>query len=654
MSERYGLTPAALYARVSSDRQDVDLSVAAQLRALRDYAEKNGYVVAREYIDEAESGRIADRPQFRRMLDEASLADSPFQEILVWKFSRFTRKREHAVAFKSMLRKRGIRVTSITEHADDSPTGKLMEAIIESVDEFYSENLAQEVLRGMREAASRGFWIGTYSPYGYRKVPVQDGAKKRPKLELDPPADGVVRRIFQMALLGTSILDITKTLNKEGIASPQGRRWTKTTIHRILTNESYTGTLVWGTRAKDNVPPVRVEDAFPAIVSRSDFERVSAILGSKAPAKIHPRRAASPYLLSGIVRCETCGKALTAHEAKSGQFTYYVCHSLLKQGQGACDTPRLNAKRFERMIIDAIRENILTESNIRDLVKLVNEELDSVIREQRERVEAIDEELNEIRRRLDRLWQAVETTDLEINDILPRIREHKERQEKLEMAADEARAILSVRMRGLGDEDAIAGYVKEMSEFLMESKLTETRAFIRSFVKEIGVVPGKATIRYTIPIFQSTTNASVLVGGELGRGRITDSRSIRRFVYLPTVVPPQWDTYCRPKASAFSLSQSPRSVLPVGEPSEVSNPATSSRVSTTSRRRRATSQGRAQPRDADVCGCWQSRPPPKPATQKAIERESLRPSASTTRLTCLEPASTAWAARSPAYMGWTG
>ncbi len=494
------LTPAALYARVSSDRQDVDLSVAAQLRALRDYAEKNGYVIAREYIDEAESGRIADRPQFRRMLDEASLSESPFQEILVWKFSRFTRKREHAVAFKSMLRKRGIRVTSITEHADDSPTGKLMEAIIESVDEFYSENLAQEVLRGMREAASRGFWIGTYSPYGYRKVPVQDGAKKRPKLELDPPADGVVRRIFQMALLGTSILGITKTLNKEGIASPQGSRWTKTTIHRILTNESYTGTLVWGTRAKDNVPPVRVEDAFPAIVSRDDYERVSAILESKAPARIHPRRAASPYLLSGIVRCETCGKALTAHEAKSGQFTYYVCHSLLKQGQGACDTPRLNAKRFERMIIEQIRENILAESNIRDLVKLVNEELDSVIREQREKVEAVDEELNEIRRRLDRLWQAVETTDLEINDILPRIREHKERQEKLEIAADEARAILAVRMRGLGDEDAIAGHVKEMREFLMESKLTETRAFIRSFVKEIGVVPGKATIRYTIPM----------------------------------------------------------------------------------------------------------------------------------------------------------
>ena len=146
MNDRPDPTPAALYARVSSDRQDVDLSISAQLRALRDYAERNNYAVVREYGDEAESGRVADRPQFRRMLDAAGEAGAPFREILVWKFSRFTRKREHAVAFKSMLRRRGIRVTSITEHADDSPTGKLVEAIIESVDDFYSENLAQPIL----------------------------------------------------------------------------------------------------------------------------------------------------------------------------------------------------------------------------------------------------------------------------------------------------------------------------------------------------------------------------------------------------------------------------------------------------------------------------------------------------------------------------
>ena len=115
MNELDDYTPVALYARVSSERQDVDLSVAAQLRALRDYAAKNGYLVVREFVDEAESGRIADRPQFRKMIDDATQAQAPFREILVWKFSRFTRKREHAVAFKSMLRRKGVRVVSITE-----------------------------------------------------------------------------------------------------------------------------------------------------------------------------------------------------------------------------------------------------------------------------------------------------------------------------------------------------------------------------------------------------------------------------------------------------------------------------------------------------------------------------------------------------------
>ena len=371
MTEQPDPTPAALYARVSSDRQDVDLSVSAQLRALRDYAEKNGYLVAREYVDEAESGRIANRPQFRKMLDAASADDAPFEEILVWKFSRFTRKREHAVAFKSMLRRRGVRVVSITEHADDSPTGKLMEAIIESVDEFYSDNLAQEVTRGMREAASRGFWVSSQAPYGYRKVHVQDGPKKRPRLDLDPPADSIVRRIFDMTLQGQSVLDIVRTLNDEGIPTRNGGRWAKNTIHKMLTNEAYVGALVWGKGARDKAPPVRVDDAFPAIVTREEFEHANQLLQSRAPKVVHPRRASSPYLLSGLLKCESCGRTLTAAEAKSGKYTYYVCQSLLKRGKEACATPRLNARHFEETIIGQIREHILTESNIRDLVRML-------------------------------------------------------------------------------------------------------------------------------------------------------------------------------------------------------------------------------------------------------------------------------------------
>ena len=393
MGERNGHTPVALYARVSSDRQDVDLSVAAQLRALRDHAKKNDYLVVREFVDEAESGRVADRPQFQEMLDEAKSPQAPFREILVWKFSRFTRKREHAVAFKSMLLRKGIRVVSITEHVDDSPTGKLMEAIIESVDEFYSENLAQEVVRGMREAASRGFWVASYAPFGYNRVMVQDGPKKRPTLEPEPDSSLIVKRIFDMADAGKSTLDITRILNEEGIASPRGKPWGKTSVHAILINEAYTGTLVWGVNAKDKADPVRAEEAFPAIVTTAQFRRIRKLMRSRAPRRRNPRRVASPFLLSGLVKCRTCRRALTGQYSKSPRYPYYVCQSLVKRGRGACDAPRLNARRFEQLVVSKIRTNILTESSIRDLVKVVDEEMDDVAREQRKRVQTIDSEL---------------------------------------------------------------------------------------------------------------------------------------------------------------------------------------------------------------------------------------------------------------------
>ena len=146
-----------------------------------------------------------------------------------------------------------------------------------------------------------------------------------------------------------------------------------------------------------------------------------------------------------------------------------------------------------------IRENVLTESNIRDLVKLLDEEMDGVAAEQRKRLETIDEELEDVKRRLGRIWQAIETTDIEMSDASDRIREHRERKEKLEIATEEARALLAERRVMLDSADTIATFAEEMSEFLKTSELTETRAFVHSFVKEIEVKPGRAAIVYSIP-----------------------------------------------------------------------------------------------------------------------------------------------------------
>ena len=280
MKERQEPIPVAIYARVFT--QDVDLSVDAQLNVLRDYSRENDYVVVREYVDEDERRHIVNTRQFGKMIDEAGLPETAFKKILVWKLSRFTRRPEHDVALRSMLRRRGVRVVSIAEDVDNTPTRKLMEEVVEFMDEFRSWNLGLDVARGMWEAASRGFWISSHVPFGYKRVSVQDGPKKRSKLETDAATAPVVKRIFDMAEAGRTMVDIVRILNEEGIASSRGKPWSKTSVHSILTNEVYTGTLLWGVNAKIKTDPVRVEKAFPAIVSKAQFRRVRKQMTSGA------------------------------------------------------------------------------------------------------------------------------------------------------------------------------------------------------------------------------------------------------------------------------------------------------------------------------------------------------------------------------------
>ena len=260
------------------------------------------------------------------------------------------------------------------------------------------------------------------------------------------------------------------------------------------------GTLVWGTTAKDGTPPVRVESAFPAIVTVEEFQRVKRLLKSRSPKTVHPRRAASPYLLSGLATCALCGKLLTAAEAKSGKYTYYVCQSIIKSGSGSCETPRINAKLFEETIIRNLRENVLSEGNIRSLVQALDEEMDGLAHEQRGQMDSIESELEDVKRRLARLWNIIETTDMEMADAAERVRELRDRREKLEQAASAARAIVAERRAFLDRAETVAAFAADMSEFLRTSELTETRSFIRSFVKEIQIRPGKASIIYTIPL----------------------------------------------------------------------------------------------------------------------------------------------------------
>ncbi len=523
------LTPAALYARVSSDRQDVDLSVSAQLRALKEYAKANGYSVAREYVDEAESGRVANRPQFREMIEEGGKPKAPFEVILVWKFSRFTRKREHAVAFKSQLRRKGIRVVSITEQAEDNATGRLLEGIIESVDEYYSENLAQEVVRGMREAASRGFFLGSNAPFGYRKIKVSDGAKERPTLEVDPATAPVVREMFEKSLRGSGLKEICKELNDRGITN-RGKRWYKGTLHYVLRNEAYTGTAVWGKTSKgqEAQDPVRVEGAWPALVSRELFDDVQQAMSDRAPKVQRPARVGSQYLLSGLLKCGVCGKPYSAQGAKSGQFAYYICGTLFREGAGTCSARYLNAPKLETFVVEKIRERILNEETIVALVTLVAEEIDAMAGELAGRLEVVEAELGDVRKRLEKLYEAIETSELTLEVLSPRIMSLRHREEQLEAAKEDAETRLEQRRVALPDTEEIVRYVADFRDFLKDGTIPERKALIRNFVEGIEVMGDEATLTYTVPMPSD--------------GVMSESASVLDFVKSG---PPDWTRTCQ-------------------------------------------------------------------------------------------------------------
>jgi len=490
----------ALYARVSSDRQDVDLSISAQLKALREYALRNGHQVVKEFVDEAETGKTTARPAFKEMIAIARRPNKPFEQILVWKYSRFARSRKDSIVYKAMLKKAGVMVVSINEPFDDTPTGRLMEGIIESLDEFYSDNLGEDVTRGMRESAQRGFYLSARAPYGFKKIKVQDGNKERTKLEPEPNQAGIVSDIFNGIVNGKGLLEIAKELNARPIPGPKGKGWGKTGVYSILTNEIYTGVFVWGRNSKRGNEPVRVENACPAIIDRETFLKVQGLMKERAPVKVHPKRASSPFMLSGRAYCGYCGKALVGTYAKGGRFSYYVCGTLNKKGSGACQAKYINAEKFESLVVEQINKRIFSKDHLINLVRMVNEEVDSTMNSNRDELNLITDTIEDINHRLERLYDAIETGKLDLDDIAVRIRELRGRQDKFQARRMEIENQMSDRKVDLADLENITECVDDLRELLTEGSSAERRTFIRGFVKEVKVTGNEVVLSYTMPL----------------------------------------------------------------------------------------------------------------------------------------------------------
>ena len=369
---------AVLYARVSSEKQaEKDLSISAQLKALRNYAASHGYDIVREFIDEAESARTADRPAFQEMIALAKSKTKLFDAVLVWKLSRFARNREDSVIYKSILRKHGIQVTSINEQVDDSPAGLLLEGVIEVIDEFYSANLSQEARKGLREAASRGFFPGGTVPTGYKLRVTDDDRTKRKALVVDDDFAPVVKRMFNLCLAGNGAKEIARALNDECVKIRSGHFWTKATVLYALKNQMYTGDFVWPhqRRLRRGEKQVVIKNHHPEIIDRQTYDAAQKLISARAFLSVHPRRVSSNYVLSGLLYCDKCGKAMLGGAAKSGRYRYYGCYSRIRISDSACSCRPINCVNIEKAVVDKLKEHVLTEENLIELLRLTNAEI---------------------------------------------------------------------------------------------------------------------------------------------------------------------------------------------------------------------------------------------------------------------------------------
>lgn len=226
---------AAAYIRVSTDDQ-LEFSPDSQLKRIQEYVKHHNFSLPENliFIDEGISGRHAkNRPEFMRMIGMAKQKPRPFEKILVWKFSRFSRNRQESIFYKSMLRKEcGIDVISVSEQLSDDPTSILIEALLEAMDEYYSINLAQEVKRGMQEKYSRG-GVVSVPPFGYKmgKKDFEIDVKKAPYVEM----------IYEAFLNGEKTREIAKKLNSIGVKTKRGNLFETRSVEYILSNPVYTG-----------------------------------------------------------------------------------------------------------------------------------------------------------------------------------------------------------------------------------------------------------------------------------------------------------------------------------------------------------------------------------------------------------------------------
>ena len=348
------LTPkrAVSYIRVSTREQaqrggsEEGFSLPAQREANKRKAQSMGALVVKEFADRGESARSANRPELQKMLAYLK-EDGGIDYVIVHKLDRLARNRADDVEINRAFEEAGVRLVSTSENIDQTPGGMLLHGIMSSIAEFYSRNLANEVIKGMGEKARNGGTLGK-APLGYVNVRARDeNGREVRTVELDEERAPLLRLAFSEYATGNwTVSQLAKHLNTLGLSIPPTPRRcakpiTTTRLHKILRHPYYKGVI--------SFQGVEYAGAHEPLVDEETWSQVQAMLDSH---RYGERQRIHNHFLKSTVVCGQCGARLSVQNAKNSKGTIYPYVVCARR----C---RLHDCAFKAVLIDVVEDRMV-------------------------------------------------------------------------------------------------------------------------------------------------------------------------------------------------------------------------------------------------------------------------------------------------------
>ncbi|MHB1419391.1 MAG: recombinase family protein [Bacillota bacterium] len=514
---------ALAYARVSTTQQaDADLSLPAQLKAIREFAHKNDITLMQEYIDEGLSAFHDNiRPQFELMIEQAS-SDPRITSILVHDSTRFSRDKYQSNAVKAKLRKHGVMVIPVSAPYDPSTIdGVWRESIDEALAMTSSMQTAFHVKKGMKENAAKrdpdtGYCYknGGIPPYGYRLYHVKVGKDSRGKdiikglWEIDPEKAPIIYKIIVewRAGEGLSYKAIRDRLNEQGIPSSKGEHWsTSTIIYMLMENRllQYAGTYFWnkmprrtpGKRENDRSEWVEVPDAHPAIITKEEALAALGVTKSRQPRIPAARSYDSKWLLTGnnientpFFVCKCCGKSMIGVQfARPRGIGKYICGTAHNRGKVACaNTFKIEQPVLENTLLDIIEQNFGAVDSVDMLVNEINNKMKNNVVSHKNVINELQKQLDQVNRNIDHTFDAF-TSGLDPELCNERLAKFKEARLDLEKKLKDTQKAQPVQVKI--NAQRVYDLVCNLKELFENATYEQKRVLIRTFIKRLEFDP---------------------------------------------------------------------------------------------------------------------------------------------------------------------